>query len=456
MNVELQLQPHHSLFVSPNVLVFHSDRGDAEQPGLRGPRLRDAHVERPGPRARLPLLVALVAGASRPVLRPLAPSRQHDGGQRRRPARTGSRTGASPSTSAGKRCWPAGSPPAWARASSSCAWPERAPWSPVPARSSAGRSRGAERSRRRDRVRALRNPFFAASRLAALPCVVELAAIVSKSGRVILPPLFPIRDRLPTRLFPFVNYALIAREHRRLRPADDGGDRHGGHPRRSSRARGRSCPRTSSTTRCRRRDGVHEHVHARDAWRTSAATCSSSGSSATTSRTRWGTCATSLFYLLGGVCAAAAQTLADPTSLSRWSARRAPSRRCSRRTGFSTRARPSPSSTRSSSLWFFFGLFLHLPGVARHRRVLHRQPLDALTNNAQGGVAFMAHVGGFVGGRVPAPALHGRARADRRLRAVAARGPTGAGDPQRLVIAADDHSARRSMRPLSIATRAEP
>ncbi len=29
VNVELQLQPHHSLYVSPNVLVFHSDRGDA-------------------------------------------------------------------------------------------------------------------------------------------------------------------------------------------------------------------------------------------------------------------------------------------------------------------------------------------------------------------------------------------------------------------------------------------
>jgi hypothetical protein len=28
VNVELQLQPHHSLYVSPNVLVFHSDRGD--------------------------------------------------------------------------------------------------------------------------------------------------------------------------------------------------------------------------------------------------------------------------------------------------------------------------------------------------------------------------------------------------------------------------------------------
>ncbi|HTB73244.1 MAG TPA: hypothetical protein VK762_08360 [Polyangiaceae bacterium] len=29
-NLEVQLEPHHSLFVSPNVLVFHTDRGDAD------------------------------------------------------------------------------------------------------------------------------------------------------------------------------------------------------------------------------------------------------------------------------------------------------------------------------------------------------------------------------------------------------------------------------------------
>ena len=78
-------------------------------------------------------------------------------------------------------------------------------------------------------------------------------------------------------------------------------------------------------------------------------------------------------------------------------------------------------------LWFFFGIFLHLPAWLVIGEYFVVNLSDALMNNAQGGVAFMAHVGGFVGGAFLLRLfMAGRARHG-RLRAMAAAGPSDAG-----------------------------
>jgi membrane associated rhomboid family serine protease len=51
-------------------------------------------------------------------------------------------------------------------------------------------------------------------------------------------------------------------------------------------------------------------------------------------------------------------------------------------------------------LWFFFGLFLMLPAWIVIGEFFVINLINAFGGSAQGGVAFMAHVGGFVGGAV--------------------------------------------------------
>jgi membrane associated rhomboid family serine protease len=51
-------------------------------------------------------------------------------------------------------------------------------------------------------------------------------------------------------------------------------------------------------------------------------------------------------------------------------------------------------------LWLFWGLFIIFPAWLVIGLFFVVNLWDALTINTQGGVAFMAHVGGFVGGAV--------------------------------------------------------
>ena len=67
-------------------------------------------------------------------------------------------------------------------------------------------------------------------------------------------------------------------------------------------------------------------------------------------------------------------------------------------------------------LWFFYGIFLHLPAWLVIGEFFAVNLWDALANTSQsgGGVAFMAHVGGFLAGALLlGPFMAGRVRVDR-------------------------------------------
>jgi membrane associated rhomboid family serine protease len=107
-----------------------------------------------------------------------------------------------------------------------------------------------------------------------------------------------------------------------------------------------------------------------------------------------------LFYFVGGSCAAAAQVLADPTStLPMVGASGAIAAVLAAYvflypTSAITVINPIPL------LWIFWGLFWSFPAWLVIGEFFVVNLWDALVNKAQGGVAFMAHVGGFVGGAV--------------------------------------------------------
>ena len=105
-----------------------------------------------------------------------------------------------------------------------------------------------------------------------------------------------------------------------------------------------------------------------------------------------------VFYLLGGVCAAAAQTLANPASTIPMVGASGAISAVLAAYGFLYPRSPITVFNPIFLLWFFFGLFLHLPAWLVIGEYFLVNLSDALMNNAQGGVAFMAHVGGFVGG----------------------------------------------------------
>jgi membrane associated rhomboid family serine protease len=64
-------------------------------------------------------------------------------------------------------------------------------------------------------------------------------------------------------------------------------------------------------------------------------------------------------------------------------------------------------------LWFFFGLFLTFPAWLVIGLFFIANLWNALANPTQGGVAFMAHVGGFVtGALLLALFMAGRERVD--------------------------------------------
>ncbi len=119
------------------------------------------------------------------------------------------------------------------------------------------------------------------------------------------------------------------------------------------------------------------------------------------------------FYLAGGICAAAAQVLVDPTStLPMVGASGAISAVLAAYAVLYPRS-PIMVVNPVPILWLFFGLFLYFPAWLVIGEYFLVNLLDAMTNTQQGGIAFAAHIGGFVGGALLLRVLMtGRPRTD--------------------------------------------
>jgi membrane associated rhomboid family serine protease len=124
-----------------------------------------------------------------------------------------------------------------------------------------------------------------------------------------------------------------------------------------------------------------------------------------------------LFYVVGGICAAAAQVLANPMSTVPMVG--ASGAIASVLAGYVFLYPRSPITVFNPIpiLWLFWGFFLYFPAWLVIGLWFVAQLWDALTNTAQGGVAFMAHVGGFLGGALLwGPFMSGRERLDEYTR----------------------------------------
>jgi membrane associated rhomboid family serine protease len=104
------------------------------------------------------------------------------------------------------------------------------------------------------------------------------------------------------------------------------------------------------------------------------------------------------FYVAGGVAAAAAQTLAGPASMVPMvGASGAISAVLAAYVLLYPRS-PVTVINPVPLLWLFWGLFLQFPAWLVIGEYFVVNLLSALGSHGQGGVAFMAHVGGFVAG----------------------------------------------------------
>ena len=119
------------------------------------------------------------------------------------------------------------------------------------------------------------------------------------------------------------------------------------------------------------------------------------------------------FYLAGGVCAAAAQILVDPSS-------RVPMVGASGAISavlaayvFLFPRSPITVINPVPLFWLFFGLFLQLPAWFVIGEFFLVNLWDAMAHAQLGGIAFAAHVGGFLGGALLLrEAMSGRPRMD--------------------------------------------
>ena len=124
-----------------------------------------------------------------------------------------------------------------------------------------------------------------------------------------------------------------------------------------------------------------------------------------------------LFYLVGGLCAAAAQILANPVSTIPMVGASGAIAAVLAAYVFLYPSSPITVINPVPLLWLFWGLFLYFPAWLVIGLWFVVNLWDALVNTAQGGVAFMAHVGGFVGGAALWRAfLAGRDRMDQYAR----------------------------------------
>ena len=106
------------------------------------------------------------------------------------------------------------------------------------------------------------------------------------------------------------------------------------------------------------------------------------------------------FYLSGGVCAAAAQVLSNPTStVPMVGASGAISAVLAAYLLLYPRS-PITVFNPILPLWLFFGLFLHFPAWLVIGEFFVVNLWSALHSTTGVGTAFMAHVGGFIGGAV--------------------------------------------------------
>ncbi len=106
-----------------------------------------------------------------------------------------------------------------------------------------------------------------------------------------------------------------------------------------------------------------------------------------------------VFYLLGGVCAAAAQTLADPSShVPMVGASGAISAVLAAYCFLYPRSPIKVLNPLPIWGWIIWGLTWELPAWFVILLFFAVNLFSALTTQSQGGVAFLAHVGGFVGG----------------------------------------------------------
>ena len=106
------------------------------------------------------------------------------------------------------------------------------------------------------------------------------------------------------------------------------------------------------------------------------------------------------FYLAGGICAAAAQVLISPTSpIPMVGASGAIAAVLAAYVLLYPRS-PITVLNPIPILWIFWGLFLQFPAWLVIGLFFVVNLWSALQGSAQGGVAFMAHVGGFIGGAV--------------------------------------------------------
>jgi membrane associated rhomboid family serine protease len=107
-----------------------------------------------------------------------------------------------------------------------------------------------------------------------------------------------------------------------------------------------------------------------------------------------------VFYLLGGIFAATAQVLVDPSSVVPMVGASGAISAVLAAYVFLYPHSPITVLNPIPLLWLFWGLFIYVPAWLVIGAFFVVNLLDALGNHAQGGVAFMAHVGGFVGGAV--------------------------------------------------------
>ena len=107
-----------------------------------------------------------------------------------------------------------------------------------------------------------------------------------------------------------------------------------------------------------------------------------------------------LFYLAGGVCAAAAQVLMNPFSTVPMVGASGAISAVLAAYLFLYPRSPITILDPILPLWLFFGPFLHFPAWLVIGEFFLVNLWDAIHSTSGVGVAFMAHVGGFIGGAV--------------------------------------------------------
>ncbi len=106
------------------------------------------------------------------------------------------------------------------------------------------------------------------------------------------------------------------------------------------------------------------------------------------------------FYLCGGVAAAAAQTLVGPMSLVPMVGASGAISAVLAAYVFLYPRSPITVINPIPFLWLFWGLFLHFPAWLVVGEYFILNLFSAFASRGQGGVAFMAHIGGFLAGVV--------------------------------------------------------